>query len=141
MKNMSTAMSTTRSRRKRDTGFTLIEIAVAIFVIALLLGSILMPLGTQVEQRQISDVKKTLEEIKEGLLGFSTANGYLPCPDKTSASGAGTANDGAEDVTAATGVCVVNEGNVPWLTLGVANYSDPWGNRFRYRVSSNFAQR
>ena len=56
-------------------GFTLIEIAVAIFVIALLLGSILVPLSNQVEQRQISETQKTLEEIKESIIGFAVAKG------------------------------------------------------------------
>lgn len=124
----------------RSRGFTLIEIAVALVVVALVLGSILVPLTTQVEQRQISDTQKALEETKEALTGFALANGYLPCPDKTGGGGAGTANDGAEDVTAATGACVVTEGNVPWLTLGVTAV-DIWGNRFRYRVTGTFAQR
>lgn len=123
-----------------ERGFTLIEMAVVVFVIALLLGSILVPLQAQVEQRQVSDTEKALDEIREALIGFALANGYLPCPDKTGGGGAGTANDGAEDVTAATGACVVTEGNVPWLTLGVAA-SDAWGNRFRYRVTAGFAQR
>jgi type II secretory pathway pseudopilin PulG len=114
--------------------------AVAVFIIALLLGSILVPLATQVEQRQISDTQKALDEIREALIGFAVVNAYLPCPDKNTAAGAGTANDGLEDVTAATGVCVQPEGNVPWVTLGVAN-SDVWGNRFHYRVALNFAQR
>ena len=128
------------ARRKQDTGFTLIEMAVAVFIIALLLGSILVPLTTQVEQRQISDTQKLLDEVKEALIGFALVNGYLPCPDKTATGGAGNENDGAEDVTAATGVCVTSEGNLPWATLGVAN-SDVWGNRLRYRVALGFAQR
>lgn len=123
----------------RIRGFTLIEIAIAIFIITLLLGSLLVPLTTQVEQRQISDTQKTLEEIKDALIGFAAANGYLPCPDKTTAAGAGTANDGIEDVSA--GVCVAtSEGNVPWATLGVG-ISDVWGNRFRYQVVPAFSQR
>ena len=125
-------------------GFSLIEVAVVMFIIVLLLGSILIPLTTQVEQRQISDTQKTLDEIREALSGFALANGYLPCPDKTTAAGAGvglnTPNDGLEDVTAA-GACVAaSEGNVPWATLGVG-FSDVWGNRFRYQVSAAYAQR
>src|SRR5262245_13404927 len=120
-------------------GFTLIEMAVAVFIIALLLASILVPLATQVEQRQISDAQKAVDENKEARIGFTVANCYLPGPDKTGGGGAGTANDGLEDVTAA-GNCVTTEGNVPWATLGTVN-SDPWGNRFRYRVAVNFAQR
>jgi prepilin-type N-terminal cleavage/methylation domain-containing protein len=125
---------------KASQGFTLIEMAVAVFIIALLLGSILVPLTTQVEQRQISDTQKLLDEVKEALIGFALVNGYLPCPDKTVAGGAGTENDGAEDVTAALGMCFTTEGNLPWVTLGVAS-TDVWGNRLRYRVAAGFAQR
>ena len=124
----------------RVAGFTLVEIAIAIFIITILLGSILVPLTTQVEQRQVSETRKMLEDIKEALIGHAIAKGYLPCPDKATAAGVGTANDGIEDVDAA-GVCVAtSEGNVPWATLGVGA-SDVWGNRFRYQVTAAFAQR
>jgi prepilin-type N-terminal cleavage/methylation domain-containing protein len=116
-------------------GFTLIEMAVAVFIIALLLGSILVPLVTQVEQRQISDTQKAMEEIKEALVGFAIANGYLPCPDLTAGA---NSNDGQEDVAA--GTCSTVEGNVPWVTLGTVGV-DPWGNRFRYQVDLDFARR
>jgi prepilin-type N-terminal cleavage/methylation domain-containing protein len=126
----------------RDAGFTLVELAISMFIIALLLGSILVPLTTQVEQRQVSETQKTLDEVREALLGFAVANGYLPCPDVTAGTGA---NDGFEDVTAATGVCqvlsgTIATGNLPWATLGLGN-QDSWGNRFRYTVLANFAQR
>jgi len=122
-------------------GFTLIEMAVVIFVMALILGSILVPLSTQVEQRQSADTRRQLEEIKEALIGYAVAQpaARLPCPDKTVATGAGTPNDGVEDVDAGTGTCVREEGNVPWVTLGLPAI-DPWGNRYRYRVSPAFAQ-
>lgn len=126
--------------RRRQLGFTLIEMAVAVFIIALLLGSILVPLTTQVEQRQISDSQKTLEDTKEALHGFAIANGYLPCPDKTVAGGNGTPNDGIEDVTAAGGCVATSQGNVPWATLGTGAV-DPWGNRFRYQVTAAFSRR
>jgi prepilin-type N-terminal cleavage/methylation domain-containing protein len=124
--------------RKCQYGFTLIEIAIVLFVIALLVGSMLVPLATQVEQRKISETQKLLDEIRQALLGYALANGYLPCPDKTTAAGAGTANDGQEDVNA--GTCVAQEGNLPWVTLGVTGY-DSWGNRYRYRVHPSFSQR
>ena len=119
-------------------GFSLIEVAIVLFIITLVLGSLLVPLGSQVEQRQISDTQKALDEIKEALIGFALVNGYLPCPDKTGGGGAGTANDGAEDATG--GACVVQEGNLPWQTLGVSP-TDTWGNRFRYRVTNAFSAR
>jgi prepilin-type N-terminal cleavage/methylation domain-containing protein len=131
--------------RQIPRGFTLVEIAVAIFIIAILLGSILVPLTTQVEQRQVSETQKMLEDIKEALIGHAIAKGYLPCPDRTS-GGTGTANDtandGVEDYgTPTAGLCFgtgTTSGNVPWQTLGLGAM-DPWGNRFRYRVDSNFA--
>jgi prepilin-type N-terminal cleavage/methylation domain-containing protein len=133
--------------RQIPRGFTLVEIAIAVFIITLLLGSILVPLTTQVEQRQVSETQKTLEDIKEALVGHAVAKGYLPCPDRTS-GGAGVpfsndyANDGVEDYISGTGACfsATATGNVPWVTLGLGA-SDPWGNRFRYRVHSNYAQR
>jgi len=131
-----------QNRFTRHAGFTLVELAIAMFIIALLLGGILVPLATQVEQRQASDTQKTMDEIRDALLGFAVANGYLPCPDRTAGAGA---NDGVEDVTVATGVCqvlsgTVATGNVPWATLGLGN-QDAWGNRFRYTVLATFAQR
>jgi prepilin-type N-terminal cleavage/methylation domain-containing protein len=116
-------------------GFTLIELAVAMFILVLLLGSILVPLTTQVEQRQISDTQKTLEEIKEAITGFAIANKYLPCPDITAGV---NSNDGVEDVTGTN--CTSAEGNLPWATLGVAS-TDAWGNRFRYRIDTDFTNR
>ncbi len=114
-------------------GFSLIEVAVVMFIIVLLLGSILVPLTTQVEQRQISDTQKTLEEIREAVIGYTIANRYLPCPDLTAGA---NSNDGQEDVTG--GICNAAEGNLPWATLGIVGF-DSWGNRFRYRVDPNYS--
>ena len=137
---------------ERSRGFTLVEIAIAIFIITILLGSILVPLTTQVEQRQVAETQKMLEDIKEALVGHAIAKGYLPCPDRTS-GGAGTANDtandGVEDYSGAnclgtssgvTGPPNVRRwiGNVPWVTLGLGT-ADSWGNRFRYVVDDEFA--
>lgn len=118
-------------------GFTLIEMAVAIFIIALLLGSLLIPLTTQVEQKQTSDTNRTLEEVKEALVGHAVANGYLPCPD--------TDNDGIENVDGGTGLCStiaagIAGGSLPWSTLGVAS-TDVWGNRLRYVINERYARR
>ena len=115
-------------------GFSLIEMAFVLVIITLLLGGLLVPFATQVEQRRIAETNKAMEEIKEALLGFAVANGRLPCPDTTIA---GTnANDGLEDPPTG-GPCAVPEGNLPRATLGVSN-NDAWGNRFRYRVTDNF---
>jgi prepilin-type N-terminal cleavage/methylation domain-containing protein len=115
----------------RQRGFTLIEIAVVVFLITLVLGSVLGPLAAQVEQRQATETEKRIEEIKEALIGFAAVNGYLPCPAKS-------ATDGTEDRTA--GVCTGGKrvGFLPWVTLGITS-SDPWGDLFRYSVVPAFA--
>jgi prepilin-type N-terminal cleavage/methylation domain-containing protein len=131
--------------RRAQHGFSLIELAVAVLVITLLLGSILVPLGTQVEQRKISDSRKSLEEIREALIGFAIINGRLPCPDTDSDPAA--AGYGLEEATCSADP--VTEGYLPWKTLGVAEI-DAWGIRrtavasprtgdWRYRVDRNFA--
>lgn len=131
--------------RRVQRGFSLIELAVAVLVIALLLGSILVPLGTQVEQRKISDSRKALEEIREALIGFAIINGRLPCPDTDSDPAA--AGYGLEEATCSADP--VTEGYLPWKTLGVAEM-DAWGLKrtaaasprlgdWRYRVDRNFA--
>ena len=122
-------------RRTGLRGFTLIEMAVAIFVIALLLGSFLVPLTTQVEQRQIGDMEKNLSEMRDALLGFAIANGYLPCPD--------TGTNGSENAGATTCSTITSNvacGRLPYVTLGVPN-SDVWGNRLTYCVNELFARR
>jgi prepilin-type N-terminal cleavage/methylation domain-containing protein len=131
-----------QSSRRPSRGFTLIEMAVVVVVMALILGSILVPLSTQVEQRQVVDTQRLLEDIKEALIGYALtqATPHLPCPDKTTSAGLGTANDGVEDRDPGTGLCVSVEGNVPWATLGLGA-TDPWSNRYRYRVTQAFAQR
>lgn len=116
-------------------GFTLIELSVVLVIVTLLLGSLLLPLGAQIEQRQRSETEKRLEEIKEALIGFAAANGYLPCPAKS-------ATDGSEDrITTAGptfGQCNKRVGFLPWVTLGVPA-ADAWENLLRYSVDADFA--
>jgi len=119
----------------RESGFSFLELAVAMFILTLLLGSILVPLATQVEQRQISETQRIMDQARDALLGHAVAFGYLPCAD--------TNNDGLEDVTGTvcTGLSAgIAHGSLPWRTLGLAA-SDAWGNRIRYAVHGDYARR
>lgn len=124
---------------RRAPGFSLIEMAFVLIIVTLLLGGLLVPFATQVEQKRIAETNKALEEIKEALIGYALSHSsapappiqpHLPCPD--------TNNDGGEDRDMATGLCDDSEGNLPWATLGVGS-QDAWGNRFHYRVSAAFS--
>lgn len=115
-----------------------------LLMIAGLLGAFfaMRTLGSASQQmQQITDTTAALTQAKEALIGYAASHTattpinspYLPCPDKTTIVGAGTANDGRED--RAGNVCVVQEGNLPWVTLGITG-TDSWGNRLRYSVTT-----
>lgn len=116
-------------------GFTLVEIAVVLMIVALLLGMLVVPLGTQVDQQRIGDTQKHAKTISEAILGFAVANGRLPCP-ATATTASTTAGAGLENKTGA--ACNLTEGVVPWATLGVQE-TDAWGQRYTYRVTTTFA--
>jgi prepilin-type N-terminal cleavage/methylation domain-containing protein len=114
----------------RQRGFTLVELAVALMIVALLIGMFVVPLGTQMDGQRIAETQKQLELARDAVLGFAVARGRLPCPatrnTPTGAAGAGTEN------------CALGEGVLPWADLGVAE-TDAWGRRFTYRVTPSFA--
>lgn len=123
-------------------GFTLIEMTIVLAIIALILGTGLTLLSAQQDQRRIEDTNTLLNSANEALIGYAlshpAADGkpYLPCPDRTTGMGA---NDGIEDRAAVPGPCSAQEGNLPWVTLGLSPQVDAWSNRLRYRVTAAFS--
>lgn len=122
----------------RQAGFTIIEIAVALFLIALLFGSLFVPLQTRVDVRKIEETERVLERAREALLGYAVAHGRFPCP--ADGSSAGREPPGADR---AAGACPAYHGFLPAAELGLAasdghGYAvDGWGiaaNRIRYAV-------
>lgn len=137
---MNNRMSLRRSVLHGAAGFTLLEHAVSLTVIALLLGSIMVPLQTQLENRKLDETKRMLELAQEVLLGFAVANGYFPCPADASSNGMEAAG-----TNHATGSCPISHGFLPAALLGfkpvdAQGYArDAWesdANRIRYAVSS-----
>jgi prepilin-type N-terminal cleavage/methylation domain-containing protein len=133
-------------------GFSLIELAMVLFIVSLLLGGLLMPLATQLDARKRGEAQEQLERIREALIGFTILNGRLPC--HTTESDPANINYGLEDAV----TCNpsentpgwVGDGILPWKTLGLDNGLDPWGSQrttsgdpwtgyWRYRVHDNFS--
>lgn len=115
-------------------GFTLVEMAVVLVILGLMLGGLLLPLSAQMDQRNLGEVRLQIKEIEEALIGFVLATGRLPCSaDPTIATG----NAGAGEERDCSDVGA-NVGVLPWVTLGLKE-TDPWGRRFSYRVTAQFA--
>ena len=125
--------------------------AVAMFIIALLLGSILVPLQTQIESRNFENTQRILDQAREALMGYAAAYGYFPCPASTTSNGLEAA--GTNHAIAAVNTCpaavwggTTYIGFLPAATIGFAptdanGYAvDAWGltqNRIRYAVVGN----
>jgi len=124
----------------KSKGFSLVELAVALAIIALLLAGALIPLSTQIEVRNAADTQRAMESIREAIVGFAQANGRLPCPADGSIA-AGAAGAGTEQIGLSSCFNVGGTfGVVPWATLGVPE-TDAWGRRFSYRVAPAFADK
>ncbi len=108
-------------------GFTLVEMTVVLVIVGLLLGGLLVPISAQIDLRNYSDERKSMEDINAALLGFAMSNGYLPCP-------AVSAFNGAEDRTGTTCTGGKRIGYLPWATLGLHKL-DNWGHLYRYSVT------
>ena len=127
-----------RTPGKPERGFTLVEMAIVLAIVALLLGGLLPVISAQVEQQHRKETHKQMDEIKEALIGYAVINGRLPCP----ANGATASGNELTTGAGAALTCNLTKGVLPWATLGVSE-TDGWGRRFTYRVSqgptSNFA--
>jgi len=115
-------------------GFTLVEMAVVLVIVGLLLGGLLVPLSVQRDLKDYGNTKLSLDQAKEALYGYALSHSavdgkpYLPCPD--------TDQDGYENRAGAD--CDEDIGDLPTGDLGLQR-TDAWDNRFRYRVSPDFA--
>lgn len=119
-------------------GFTLIEMAIVLFIFGLLIAGVLGPLETQLEARDRNQTIRTMNEAIEALYGYAISNGRLPCPDTNGDGMPDMTNQPYDPLDDSTGDCVGGtfddgEGFLPWVELNVPP-GDAWGNRFRYKV-------
>ncbi len=101
-------------------------------IVALLIAGLMIPLAAQQDIRARQETEKTLNEIREVLIGFAVANGRLPRPSNLTAG----IPDGIEAGTCADDAAC--SGFIPWATLGVPKL-DGWGKLIRYSVTPAYA--
>lgn len=118
-------------------GFSLVEMAIVLAIVALLLGGLLPTISGQMEQQHRNETRRQLDEVRDALIGFAVANGRLPCP-------ASAISNGIENPLGG-GVCASLDGFVPAVTLGITQTDsqgyalDGWSNRIRYAVTTDHA--
>jgi prepilin-type N-terminal cleavage/methylation domain-containing protein len=135
------------SRSSRAAGFTLVEVAIAVAIVGLLLGSLTYTLSAQVEQAGFDETRRRLEQAKSLLLAFAIVHGRLPCPARSTSfadevrNAAGQCTDGTtEDYYGGTLAGGVIGGLLPARAIGFQPVDadgfamDAWGNRIRYAV-------
>lgn len=130
-----------KSIGRMSAGFSLVEMAIVLLIVAMLIGGGLSVVSAQIEQQKFKDTQKLLADARESLLGFVAANGRLPCP-ATAASNGSEAYVGAIGASACTSAF---GGFLPGVTLGMTGLDangylvDAWGgptNRVRYAVTT-----
>ena len=124
----------------RSNGFTLVELAIVLVIIALLTSGLLMGITAQRASAENTDAQRQLDNIREALFGFAMANGRLPCPADP-ASNIGT-EDRLDKYSQCNRVDTIRNGIfgvIPWATLGLPE-TDPWGRRFTYYVNADFTK-
>jgi prepilin-type N-terminal cleavage/methylation domain-containing protein len=140
------------SRQIPCRGFTLLELAIVLLVIAVVTGMAAVSGISVLATARLTSTQLKMKTIDEVLMKYRIATGRLPCPgDLTLAPGASSygveaANPGSctggTPSANFTGKGVTNtsatgaEGAVPAVTLGLSPdmMLDGWGNKFRYAV-------
>lgn len=99
------------SAHRRQTGFSLVELAVALAVLTLLTWAVSNAYGSGSRQQERNRALAEGENLKQAIRAFALRNHRLPCPDAT---GSGWEGD-------ATGTCQagVETGWVPYRSLGM----------------------
>ena len=127
----------------RQSGFSLIELAIVLIVVALLTSGLLVGLSSQRNQAENKDAQRQQEIILDAILGFAMSSGRLPCPaDPAIATASGAGSEELQctpaDCSTTDRICKLEHGVIPWRSLGLQE-TDPWGNRFTYFVGKEFS--
>lgn len=133
-------------QQKQPAGFTLIELAVVLVIIAMIVGTSFVAFTNNINIVKTKQTREKLVAIEKALLAFVIENKRLPCPADGSLAQS-NASFGVEDFNSGTSVCNstapldttnVVSGVVPVesLLLPYDYMVDGWGRRISYAIDS-----
>ena len=123
--------------RNRQSGFSLVEMAVVIVILGLVLATLIMPIQAQRAVHYQSNTEQTLISANASLIGFAQTEGRLPCPATDTSNGLESPIGG--------GICTVKSGFLPASTLGLQPINadgyalDAWSHPIRYSVDQSIS--
>lgn len=101
-------------------GFSLLELAIGLVILALVAVGMTASLTKLGEQRRITDTRAAVAGARDALLAFAAVQGRLPCP-------ATAATNGQEAIAANVGgviTCAAQSGFLPAVTLGLSGVDE-----------------
>ncbi len=113
-------------RSPHPAGFTLVEMAVVLLILGLLLGGMLGPLSSRIEESRRSETNAAIAAVRDALVGYAVINKRLPCPDAN--------GNGLDDDACSASASTVHTGALPGAALGVSAV-DAWGAPLTYAVN------
>ncbi len=114
--------------RNRETGFTLVELALVILILGFITGGVVSSVSALMETRRDGVTRENLDRVVEALTGYASLNGgRLPNAD---ADGDGRADAGQQ------------RGFLPWRSLGLEQSlaRDGWNHLMHYRVDEAYRE-
>jgi prepilin-type N-terminal cleavage/methylation domain-containing protein len=112
-------LSEVEFKKDNAAGFTLIEMAIVMVIVGIVVSIMMTVLPTVLKTGKIKEARAGLAKYDYALQGYAISNFRLPFADSD--------GDGREDNN-------VFIGDLPYLTLGLSNGNDVWGNSVKYAV-------
>jgi len=105
--------------KNNNNGFTLIEMAMVMVIVGIVISIMMTVMPTIIRTGKIKEARAKLTKYDYALQGYAISNFRLPFADS---DGNGLENNN------------VFIGDLPYLTLGLSNGNDVWGNPVKYAV-------
>jgi prepilin-type N-terminal cleavage/methylation domain-containing protein len=125
-----------KKKKNNLNGFSLLELAIVLAILAILFSGVLVSHNERVFQQQEKQNAALFEQIKKQLLGFFIAHKRLPCPSSASSNGEPAFSSGSNSV------CFSQYGFLPFKALelqGVVSpdnlFLDEWKRPIRYNIT------